>query len=248
MFCAPPPRRYLRLEIWYNCYWCAGEPWLLLDQLSIFKHNSGRFSWWLLQTALRRRRQMHIHSHCWGTVFSHDLFSLANRKETCCAMINGHDYLLWKCGFLAQQLHFYDLNPRRDAPSCRQSCRRSGQRACGADQACLPSALCRRRQSLLTTATDIHRETHCQYWPPGARRPCWTGGKSCRVLMDKQIHQNKPIRHSDVHICTTSAPRRHSPIMNLKLISVPNTSTGLITSVPPPQANDSSSRLSVSKG
>lgn len=59
---------------------------------------------------------------CGGTVFSHDLFFLANGKEKCASMINGHDYLLRKCGFLAQQLHFYDLNLGQDVSSCRQSC------------------------------------------------------------------------------------------------------------------------------
>lgn len=57
-----------------------------------------------------RWRQMHIHRRCGATVFSHDLFFLASGKEWCASMINGHDYLLRKCGFLAQQLHFYDVN------------------------------------------------------------------------------------------------------------------------------------------
>lgn len=36
-------------------------------------------------------------------------------------MINGHDYLLRKCGFLAQQLLLHDSNLGRDVSSCRQS-------------------------------------------------------------------------------------------------------------------------------
>lgn len=77
---------------------------------------------------------MHIHYQSGGTVFSHDLFSLANGKEKCASMINGHDYLLRKCGFLAQQLHFYDLNLGRDALSCKQSCGQTSQTVCGDDQ------------------------------------------------------------------------------------------------------------------
>lgn len=77
---------------------------------------------------------MHIHCWCGGTVFSHDLFFLANGKEEYASMINGHDYLLRKCGFLAQQLHFYDLNLRQDASSCRQSCIQTSQTVCGDDQ------------------------------------------------------------------------------------------------------------------
>lgn len=64
---------------------------------------------------------VHINRQCEGTVFSHDLFFLANGKEKCANMINGHDYLFRKCGFLAQQLLFYDLNPGREVSSCRQS-------------------------------------------------------------------------------------------------------------------------------
>lgn len=79
--------------------------------------------------ALSRWGEMHIHRRCGGTVFSHDLFFLANGKEKCASMINGHDYLLRKCGFLAQQLHFYDLNLGQDASSCRQSYIQSSQTA-----------------------------------------------------------------------------------------------------------------------
>ncbi|KAM7369651.1 hypothetical protein PAMP_010955 [Pampus punctatissimus] len=73
---------------------------------------------------------MQIHYQCGGTVFSHDLFSLANGKEKYASMINGHDYLLRKCGFLAQQLHFYDLNLEPDASSCKQSCRQTSETSC----------------------------------------------------------------------------------------------------------------------
>lgn len=73
---------------------------------------------------------MHIHQRCLGAVFSHDLFFVANGKEKCASMINGHDYLLRKCGFLAQQLHFYDLNLGQDASSWRQSCRQTAHRHC----------------------------------------------------------------------------------------------------------------------
>lgn len=79
--------------------------------------------------ALSRWGEMHIHRRCGGTVFSHDLFFLANGKEKCASMINGHDYLLRKCRFLAQQLHFYDLNLGQDASSCRQSYIQSSQTA-----------------------------------------------------------------------------------------------------------------------
>lgn len=53
-----------------------------------------------------------------AALFSHDLFFLANGGAACAAMINGHDYLLRKCAFLAQQPHFHDFNPGRDASSC----------------------------------------------------------------------------------------------------------------------------------
>lgn len=77
---------------------------------------------------------MHIHRQCGGTVFSHDLFFLANGKEKCASVINGHDYLLRKCGFLAQQLHFYDLNPGQDASSWERSCGQTAHTAFGDGQ------------------------------------------------------------------------------------------------------------------
>lgn len=56
-----------------------------------------------------------------AAVFSHDLLFLADGGEKCAGVINGRDYLLGKCGFLAQQPHFHDLNPGRDASSSRPS-------------------------------------------------------------------------------------------------------------------------------
>lgn len=97
--------------------------------------------------ALSRWTGVHIHRWCRGRVFSHDLFFLANGKEKCASMINGHDYLVRKCGFLAQQLHFYDLNLGRDASSCRQSCLQTSQTVCVLWRPnisllkCLPSAV-----------------------------------------------------------------------------------------------------------
>lgn len=77
---------------------------------------------------------VHIHRQCGGTVLSPDLFFLTDEKENCANMINGHDYLLRKCGFLAQQLCFYDLNLGQYVLSCRLSCRHTPQRVCGDDQ------------------------------------------------------------------------------------------------------------------
>lgn len=94
--------------------------------------------------ALSRWREMHIHRWRGGTVFSHDLFFMANGKEKCASVINVHDYLLRKCGFLAQQLHFYDLNPRQDVSSCTQSYIETSQRVWWAKTAlskCSPSAV-----------------------------------------------------------------------------------------------------------
>lgn len=56
-----------------------------------------------------------------GTVFSHDLYFVANGKEKCANMINGDDYLFRKCGFLAHQLSFCDSNLRQEVSSCRLS-------------------------------------------------------------------------------------------------------------------------------
>lgn len=58
-------------------------------------------SWW---------RRSHIHrAEAQSLAMTYSV--LANGKEKCASMINGHDYLLRKCGFLAQQqLHFYNLN------------------------------------------------------------------------------------------------------------------------------------------
>lgn len=81
-----------------------------------------------------RIRGVHIHRQCGGTVLSPDLFFLADEKENCANMINGHDYLLRKCGFLAQQLYFYDLNLGQYVLSCRLSCRHTPQKVCGDDQ------------------------------------------------------------------------------------------------------------------
>lgn len=55
-----------------------------------------------------------------AAVFSRDLFFLADGGEKCAGVINAHDYLLRKCAFLAQQPYFHDLNPGRDASSCRR--------------------------------------------------------------------------------------------------------------------------------
>lgn len=54
-----------------------------------------------------------------GTVFSHDLFFVADGKEKCASVINGDDYLFRKCAFPAHQLHVFDSNPRRNVSSCR---------------------------------------------------------------------------------------------------------------------------------
>lgn len=71
---------------------------------------------------------VHIHQHCGGRVLSPDLFLLVVEKANHANMINGHDYLLRKCGFLAQQLHFYDLNLGQDVLSCKQSCTQTAHR------------------------------------------------------------------------------------------------------------------------
>lgn len=71
---------------------------------------------------------VHIHQQRGGRVLSPDLFLLVAEKANHANMINGHDYLLRKCGFLAQQLHFYDLNLGQDVLSCKQSCTLTAQR------------------------------------------------------------------------------------------------------------------------
>lgn len=138
----PPPKCVcvkveLLMAVWVSVEheWSPVHHWILFPAATVqvisqdccYKSADMDLSGWRSWRRRRRGRGWWMQMYCLcveAHSFSHDLlffFFWPMGREKSASMINGHDYLLWKCGFLDQQLHFYDLNPRQNVSSWKLS-------------------------------------------------------------------------------------------------------------------------------